>query len=242
MSLAKRVVAEALGSALLLATIVGSGIMGQHLAGGNVAVALLANSIATGCGLVCLIAAFGHISGAHFNPAVTIADALQRGLTWQEVPAYIAAQISGAIIGVAIANTMFGLPAFFPSHHARTGGSLLLSEFIATFGLLTVIWGCVRFRSGIVPFVVAAYIVAAYWFTSSTSFANPAVTIARSLSDTFAGIRPSDVVPFIIMQLAGAISATLLFGWLVPIQKKEAENVLVPHPHDHREEVVRRAV
>ncbi len=228
MPLAKRVVAEALGTALLLACIVGSGIMGQRLAGGNVAVALLANSIATGCVLVCLIAAFGQISGAHFNPAVTIADAVQGGLRWHEVPPYVAAQIVGAILGVATANTMFGLPPFFASHHARSGSALLLSEFVATFGLLAVIWGCVRFRSTVVPFAVAGYIVAAYWFTSSTSFANPAVTIARSLSDTFAGIRPNDVAPFIVVQLIGAISATVLFGWLIPIRKREAEAVLVP--------------
>lgn len=239
MTLVQRSAAEATGTALLLATIVGSGIMGERLAGGNVALALLANSIATGGALVCLIAAFGQISGAHFNPAVTVADALQRGLPWREVPAYIAAQIGGAIAGVAAANTMFGLPVFFASHHARSGGAMLFSEFVATFGLLTVIWGCVRFRSDIVPFAVAAYIVAAYWFTSSTSFANPAVTIARSLSDTFAGIRPIDVVPFIIMQLAGALSATFLFACLAPIGKQAAEAVLVPHHHDALEEVSR---
>jgi glycerol uptake facilitator-like aquaporin len=238
----RRVVAEALGTALLLTAIVGSGIMGQRLAGGNVAVALLANSIATGGALVCLIAAFGQISGAHFNPAVSIADALQGGLTRRELAAYIGAQLVGAVSGTAIANAMFGLPVFFASHHVRSGNALLLSEFVATFGLVAVIWGCVRFRSGIVPFAVAGYIVAAYWFTSSTSFANPAVTIARSLSDTFSGIRPADVAPFIIMQLAGAVSATLLFGWLVPIRKQEAEAVLVPHPHDQREELFGSAV
>jgi glycerol uptake facilitator-like aquaporin len=214
---------------MLLAAIVGSGIMGERLAGGNLAAALLANSIATGGALVCLIAAFGPVSGAHFNPAVTLADALQGGVDWPDVPAYFAAQISGALAGVACANTMFGLPAFFASHHARAGGSLLLSEFVATFGLLAVIWGCARFRSSIVPFAVAGYIVAAYWFTSSTSFANPAVTIARSFSDTFAGIRPMDAPGFIAAQFAGALAATLLFAWLVPIRKREAEAVLVPH-------------
>lgn len=229
MPLGKRVVSEAVGTALLLATIIGSGIMGERLAGGNVAIALLANSIATGGGLLCLIAAFGQISGAHFNPAVTIADALQGGLPWREVPAYVLAQIAGALVGVGVANAMFGLPLFFASHHARSGIAFLLSEFVATFGLLAVIWGCVRFRSAVVPFAVAGYIVAAYWFTSSTSFANPAVTIARSLSDTFAGIRPADVAPFVVMQLLGAISATLLFGWLVPIRTREAEAVLIPH-------------
>jgi glycerol uptake facilitator-like aquaporin len=227
-TLARRSVAEAAGTALLLATVVGSGIMGQRLAGGNIAIALLANSIATGGALVCLIAAFGPISGAHFNPAVTLSDALAGGLEWRDVPAYIAAQIAGAIAGVGAANAMFGLPVFFVSHRVRSGGALLFSEFVATFGLLAVIWGCVRFRSAMVPVAVAAYIVAAYWFTSSTSFANPAVTIARSLSDTFTGIRPIDVAGFVIAQLAGALCATLLFAWLVPI-REEAEAVLVPH-------------
>lgn len=229
MTLLRRAVAEGVGTTFLLAAIVGSGIMGERLAGGSLAVALLANSIATGGALVCLIGALGPISGAHFNPAVTLADALQGGLDWSDVPAYIAAQLFGALAGAACANVMFGLPMFFASHHARAGGSLLLSEFVATFGLLAVIWGCVRFRSSIVPFAVAGYIVAAYWFTSSTSFANPAVTIARSLSDTFAGIRPMDIPGFVVAQFAGALAATLLFGWLVPIRKQEAEAVLVPH-------------
>lgn len=229
MPLAKRVVAEALGTALLLASIVGSGIMGQRLAGGNVALALLANSIATGGALICLIAAFGNISGAHFNPAVTLSDAVQGGIAWRHVPAYVVAQILGAVAGVATANSMFGLPLLFASHRARDGSALLLSEFVATFGLLIVIWGCIRFRSSIVPFAVAAYIVAAYWFTSSTSFANPAVTIARSLSDTFAGIRPVDVAPFVTVQLLGAICATALFGWLAPIRKQDARALLIPH-------------
>lgn len=241
MTLLRRTVAEAVGTALLLATIVGSGIMGQRLAGGNVAIALLANSLATGGGLVCLIGAFGPISRAHFNPAVTIADAMQGGLQWRDVPAYVAAQIAGALAGVAAANMMFGLPVFFASHHSRGGTALIFSEFVATFGLLAVIWGCVRFRSSIVPFAVAAYIVAAYWFTASTSFANPAVTIARSLSDTFAGIRPADVPAFIVAQLLGAVSATLLFAWLVPIRKREAEAVLVPHEQDRRPEMLRVA-
>lgn len=228
-SLLKRTAAEAIGTALLLAAIVGSGIMAQRLDGGNIAIALLANSIATGGALVCLIAAFGPISGAHFNPAVTLADAMQSGIAWKDVPAYIAAQIAGAIAGVAAANVMFGLPVVFASHRIRSGPAQLFSEFIATFGLLAVIWGCVRFRSAVVPFAVAAYIVGAYWFTSSTSFANPAVTIARSLSDTFAGIRPVDVPAFVCAQLIGAIAATLLFAWLAPVPKREAEEVLVPH-------------
>lgn len=216
MPVAKRAVAEAVGTALLLAAIVGSGIMAQRLCGGNTGLALLANALATGGALVCLIAAIGPISGAHFNPAVTVADAWQGGLPWSEVPAYVVSQAAGAIGGVGLANVMFGLPLFFASHHARGGAAQLLSEFVATFGLLIVIWGCVRFRSAIVPFAVAGYIVAAYWFTPSTSFANPAVTIARSLSDTFAGIRPADVPGFIVAQFAGALSATLLFAWLVP--------------------------
>ncbi len=239
MTILKRSAAEAVGTALLLATVIGSGIMAERLAGGNMAMALLANSIATGGALVCLIAAFGPISGAHFNPAVTVADAMQRGLPWRDVPVYIAAQILGALIGVGAANIMFGFPVFFVSHHTRSGSALLFSEFVATFGLLAVIWGCVRFRSGIVPFAVAAYIVAAYWFTSSTSFANPAVTIARALSDTFAGIRPADVPGFIVAQITGAIAATLFFGWLVPIRTHEAEAVLLPHEVDHAPEVTR---
>lgn len=240
--LAKRAVAEAVGTALLLATIVGSGIMAERLSGGNVALALLANAVATGGALVCLIAVIGPISGAHFNPAVTLADALQGGLSWREVPAYVIAQVVGAIGGVGIANIMFGFPVFFASHHLRGGPALMFSEFIATFGLLFVIWGCVRFRSAIVPFAVAAYIVAAYWFTPSTSFANPAVTIARSLSDTFAGIRPVDVPGFVVAQFIGAIAATLLFAWLVPIQKREAEAVLVPHQTNDRQEATRDVI
>ncbi len=229
MTLLKRSVAEGLGTAFLLATVVGSGIMAERLAGGNVAIALLANSVATAGALLCLIAALGPISGAHFNPAVTLADALQSGLPWREVPAYLFAQIAGAIGGTGVANVMFGLPVWFPSHHNRSGPAQSFSEFIATFGLLLVIWGCVRFRSGIVPFAVAGYIVAAYWFTSSTSFANPAVTIARALSDTFAGIRAVDAPAFILAQLAGAAAATYLFAWLAPIGRPEAEAVLVPH-------------
>ena len=227
--LTRRCVAEALGTALLLATVVGSGIMAQRLCGGNIAIALLANTIATGAALVALIGTFGSISGAHFNPAVSIADAMQGGLPWLEVPAYAGSQIAGAIVGVIAANTMFGLSAISLSTRVRSGPAQLFSEFIATFGLMTVIWGCVRYRSDFVPFAVGAYITAAYWFTASTSFANPAVTIARSLSDTFAGIRPLDATGFIIVQLLGAISATALFAWLAPIQKKEAQAEMVPH-------------
>jgi glycerol uptake facilitator-like aquaporin len=215
--LVRRVVAEATGTALLLATVVGSGIMGERLAGGNVAIALLSNTIATGAGLVALILTFGPISGAHFNPAVTLADASQGGVAWRDVPAYLLAQIVGAFGGVAVAHVMFKEPAiFFASRHERSGMSQLVSEFVATFGLLAVIWGCARRRPGIVPFAVGAYITAAYWFTASTSFANPAVTLARSASDTFAGIRPVDTPGFIVAQLAGAAAATFLFRWLVP--------------------------
>lgn len=229
MTLARRIIAEAVGTAFLLAAVVGSGIMGERLAGGNVAIALLANTLATGATLVALILTFGSISGAHFNPAVTLADASQGGLAWREVPLYIVAQIIGAFVGVAAAHVMFGLPLFFASHHVRAGGAQAFSEFVATFGLLAVIWGCVRLRSSAVPFAVGAYITGAYWFTASTSFANPAVTLARAASDTFAGIRPEDAPWFIVAQLAGAMAATLLFRWLVPSLSKDATAVVVPH-------------
>lgn len=218
--MARRAVAEALGTAFLLAAVVGSGIMGERLAGGNIAIALLANTIATGAALVALILTFGPISGAHFNPAVTLADASQGGLAWREVPAYLAAQMTGAFGGVAVAHVMFGEPLFFASRHIRAGGAQLFSEFVATFGLLSVIWGCARLRSSAVPFAVGAYITSAYWFTSSTSFANPAVTLARAASDTFAGIRPADAPGFVVAQLAGAMAATLLFRWLVPVHAR----------------------
>jgi glycerol uptake facilitator-like aquaporin len=227
-NLARRATAEAVGTALLLAGVVGSGIMAQRLAGGNIGIALLANTLATGGVLVAIILTFGPISGAHFNPVVTLCDAWQRGIAWRDVPAYLFAQISGGVIGVAAANMMFGLPPLFSSQHVRTGGSQWLGEFIATFGLMAVIWGCSRSRSEVTPFVVAAYIVGAYWFTSSTSFANPAVTIARSLSDTFAGIRPVDVLPFVAFQLAGAAAATALFSWFAPSTNRTAEFVATP--------------
>ena len=229
MNLTRRAIAEAIGTAFLLAVVIGSGIMGERLANGNAAIALLANTLATGAGLVALILTFGPGSGAHFNPAVTLADASQDGLAWREVPAYIAAQIFGAFVGVAIAHVMFGLPLFFASRHARAGMRQMFSEFIATFGLVAVIWGCVRFRSAMVPFAVAAYISAAYWFTSSTSFANPAVTLARAASDTFAGIRPVDAPGFIIAQLIGAGAATLLFRWFAPSLPNNAQAVMLPH-------------
>jgi glycerol uptake facilitator-like aquaporin len=224
--LLKRSLVEGLGTAVLLAAIVGSGIMAERLSGGNHAIALLANTLATGAALMCLIAAFGPISGAHFNPAVSFADAMRGGLGWRDVPAYWLAQVSGAAAGVAVAHAMFGLPLFFISHHARAGPALWLAEFIATFGPLAIIWGSVRSRSPLIPFSVAGYIVAAYWFTSSTSFANPAVTFARSLSDTFAGIRPPDASAFIAAQFLGAACATLLFAWLAPIPRDGFDRVL----------------
>ena len=220
--MARRAVAEALGTAFLLAAVVGSGIMGERLASGNIAIALLANTIATGAALVALILTFGPISGAHFNPAVTLADAFQGGLAWRDAPVYIAAQVVGAFSGVAAAHLMFGQPLFSASRHIRAGGAQILAEFIATFGLLSVIWGCVRSRSSAVPFAVGAYITAGYWFTSSTSFANPAVTLARAASDTFAGVRPVDAPGFIAAQFAGAMAATLLFRWLAPAHAKPA--------------------
>lgn len=221
--------AELIGTGLLLATVVGSGIMGERLASGNVAIALLANTLATGAMLVTLILTFGPISGAHFNPAVTLADAWQGGLPWRGVPVYLAAQFIGAFGGVAAAHLMFDEPLFSASRHVRSGGAQMFSEFVATFGLLCVIWGCARQRSSSVPFAVGAYITGAYWFTASTSFANPAVTVARSFSDTFAGIRPVDTPGFIVAQLAGAAAATALFGWLVPGLPKRARDVVVAH-------------
>ena len=228
-SLNRRVTAEFVGTCLLVATVVGSGIMAERLAGGNAAIALLANTIATGAALIALIQTFGGISGAHFNPAVTLADALGHGIAWREVPAYVGAQISGGIAGSAVAHLMFGLPLFSASRHVRSGPAQVFSEFVATFGLLAVIWGCSRLRATIVPFAVGAYITAAYWFTASTSFANPAVTIARTLSNTFAGIRPIDAPGFIGAQLCGASSATLLFRWLIPSLPQKADAILLPH-------------
>jgi glycerol uptake facilitator-like aquaporin len=172
---------------------------------------------------------FGPISGAHLNPVVTLSDATQRGMPWLHVPVYVVGQIAGAFAGVAAANTMFGVPMLFASQHARAGFPQIFSEFVATFGLMSVIWGCVRKRPSSVPAAVAAYITAAYWFTASTSFANPAVTLARAATDTFAGIRPSDVMGFVVAQLAGGTAATLLFRWLVPALPARAESVMVPH-------------
>lgn len=214
MTLVRRAVAEAIGTAMLLATVVGSGIMGERLADGNVAIALLANALATGGGLLALILTFGPISGAQFNPAVTLSLALSRLFPWREVPLYVVAQIVGAVLGVWAAHLMFGEPVIQLSAKARPGFALAWSEMVATFGLLMVILSGIRHRAEAIPYAVAAYIVGAYWFTASTSFANPAVTIARSLSNTFAGIHAPDAPLFILAQLVGAAAATLLFGWL----------------------------
>jgi len=230
-TLTRRLAAEFLGTLFLLAAVVGSGIMAERLAAGDTALALLANTIATGAALIALILALGPISGAHLNPAVSLAESLSGALPWREAPAYIAAQLAGAFAGVAAAHLMFGTPIFSLSVHMRSGPAQAFSEFVATFGLLAVIFGCTRLHreetgapptrslGGINPctaFAVGAYITSAYWFTASTSFANPAVTLARALTNTFSGIRPIDVPAFIAAQLAGALSATLLFRWLLP--------------------------
>ena len=217
-SLARRVTAEAVGTGVLLAAVVGSGIMADRLAGGNVAIALLANSVATGAALVALILALGPISGAHFNPAVTIVEAWHGGLAWREVPCFVAAQIAGAFAGVASAHVMFAERLFSVSDRARAGGAQVFGEFVATFGLLAIIRGCARHRPDAVAFAVGAYITAAYWFTSSTSFANPAVTLARTLTDTFAGIRPIDAPGFIAAQCVGAFAGAWLLEWLTRSQ------------------------
>ena len=229
MTYARKVTAEALGTMLLLSAVVGSGIMGERLSGGNIAIALLANTIATGATLVAIILAFGEISGAHFNPAVTLVMAWEDRLRWREVPGYVLAQVIGALVGVAMAHLMFHEPTFAASQHGRAGEAQLLSEFVATFGLLSVIWGCSRIRSGAVPFAVGAYITGAYWFTASTSFANPAVTLAGSLTNTFAGIRPMDVPGFVAVQIVGAVAATLMWSWLSPSVPRTTSDVVVHH-------------
>jgi glycerol uptake facilitator-like aquaporin len=203
--------------------------MGERLAAGNVAIALLANTLATGAALVALILTFGPVSGAHFNPAVSFADASQGGLRWGEAAAYAGAQTLGAFAGVGLADAMFDEPLYAWSQHVRAGGSQLVSESVATFGLLAVIWGCIRRRPDAMPFAVGAYIASAYWFTASTSFANPAVTLARSATDTFAGIRPADVAGFVVAQVIGAAAATLLFHWLVPPLSDGAHRVAALH-------------
>ena len=220
--LRSRALAEFIGAAFLLAAVVGSGIMGERLAGGNAAIALLANTLATGTILAVLILALGPISGAHFNPAVTLAMTAARLLTWREASAYLAAQITGAFAGVAAAHLMFGLPVFFASTHVRRCRAQMWSETVATFGLIFVIWLCSRFRPPAAAYAVGAYITSAYWFTASTSFANPAVTLARSASDTFAGIRPVDVRWFVAAELVGAWAAIAFVRWLIPGENNSA--------------------
>lgn len=214
MNLSRRCAAESLGTAFLLATVVGSGIMAERLAAGNVGLALLANTVATGAGLAALILTFGPISGGHFNPAVTLSGAWLGEFRWSDVLPYVLAQVGGAVLGVIAAHLMFGEPILFASQQIRTGWSQWWSEFVATFGLVAVIMGCTRSRPPITPFAVAAYITAAYWFTASTSFANPAVTIGRAFSDTFSGIRPIDVAGFIMAQCVGSAVATRVMGWM----------------------------
>ncbi|MEZ4364996.1 MAG: MIP/aquaporin family protein [Kofleriaceae bacterium] len=219
--LRRRVVAEALGTGLLVAVVIGSGIMAARLAPGTPALALLANAVATGAGLYAILVALAPISGAHLNPAVSLAMAWRRELPRREVGAYVAAQLVGGALGAVVANAMFALPWIAVATQARTGSALMLSEGVATFGLLAVIWATARRRPGALPGAVAMYITAAYWFTASTSFANPAVTVARTLSDSFAGIRPADVPGFIAAQLVGATLATALMAYLVPASPAE---------------------
>jgi len=216
MSLGRRSFAEGIATAFLLAIVVGSGVMGERLAAGNVAIALLANSLATGCGLAALIVTFAPISGAHMNPVVTLALAARGDHAWTDVPAYVLAQLAGAMLGAWIAHAMFAMPIIEVSAKSRAGLPQMFSETIATLGLVVVVLRGARHRPDTVPWTVACYITAAYWFTASTSFANPAVTVARALTDTFAGIRPADVAGFVGAQLAGALAATGVARWLVP--------------------------
>ncbi|MGB0575785.1 MAG: MIP/aquaporin family protein [Alphaproteobacteria bacterium] len=216
---ARKLTAEFLGTAFLLATVVGSGIMAETLSPSNTGVALLANTAATGAILMVLILIFGPISGAHFNPAVTLAFLIRREINPGHAVIYFAVQIMGAVAGAMVAHLMFEAPLLEASTRVRTGPAQWIAEIVATFGLLATILGCVRFRVSAVPYAVGLYITAAYWFTSSTSFANPAVTIARSFTDTFSGIRPEDIPGFIAAQLIGAVLATIVFGWLLSSSK-----------------------
>jgi len=213
-TLDRRLFAELLGTAFLLAIVVGSGIMGERLANGNDAIALLGNTVATGVGLMVLILIFGPVSGAHFNPAVTLSFAIQRALSWSDAGLYVVAQVLGAFVGVAVAHLMFGEAVYLPSETLRTGGGQWLGEFVATFGLIATIIGCLKTRPEAVPYAVGLFITAGYWFTSSTSFANPAVTLGRTMTDTFSGIYPAHAPAFILAQLAGAVVVTLVFAWL----------------------------
>ena len=231
MNLSRKLLAEFIGTAFLLAVVVGSGIMGENLAGGNVAIALLANALATGAGLVFIIYSFIEISGAHINPAVSLTELISGNLTFKEFSLYLPAQISGALAGVGAANIMFGLPVFFYSTKVRSGFAQWFAEFVATFGLVLVIYCGVKFYRNVVPAMIACYITAAYWFTSSTSFANPAVTLARAFSDTFAGIRFIDVFPFIIAQILGAVVSVFIFDWLL---RGDLEEIL----HEEEEKTI----
>ena len=213
--LPRRLVAEGLGTAFLLAIVVGSGIMGERLSGGNVAIALLANAVATGAGLMVLILVFGPLSGAHFNPAVTLAFLLRREIGPAAALAYVAVQVLAAALGVMVAHVMFAEAVIQASTTLRNGGALWTAEVVATFGLVATILGCLRARPEAVPYAVGLYITAAYWFTASTSFANPAVTLGRTLTDTFSGIAPGDAPAFILAQVLGAALATWVFGWLL---------------------------
>jgi len=230
MTLARRLAAEGLGTALLLAMVVGSATMADRLAGSNAALALLANSVASASGLLALILAFGAISGAHFNPAVTLSEAWQGGMKWSDTLPYMAAQFCGAFVGVAAAHLMFGEPVFAAATHARTGAPQWWSEFLATFGLICVISGCARNRPVITPFAVAAYIASAYWFTASSAFANPALTLARAASSTVAGIRPVDVSSYVAAQMLGAIAATVFVTWLHSPARTRAGMPQASHP------------
>jgi len=215
-SLTRRLCAEFMGTAFLLMAVVGSGIMGDRLAGGNLAIALLANSIATGAGLVTLILTFGSVSGAHFNPVVSVADALSGGIARPDILPYCLVQVAGGLVGTISSHVMFGLPTVTLSRHVRSGPAQFYAEIVATFGLIAVISAGSKLRPAAAPLSVGAYIAGAYWFTSSTSFANPAVTVARCITDTFAGIRPHDVPAFVLAQILGASAAFLVFRWMIP--------------------------